>query len=143
LTDTFTDHQFFVIATVILSAEHALYFGDSNGTVHVVHTHSISDGTYTSERLPGGHHSKVDFLVALNGMMNTQGFLSRCGVISAVSEDEPQVRPNSINYERRLTSVPCTVLVSMGVGYQELFKQRANDTYFVTWAVPSKHQDPI
>jgi len=126
------------IATAILSAEHTLYFGDSSGTVHIVDTHSIIQGIYTSEVLPGGHHSKVDFLVALHGIMNAQGFLSGCGVTSTSSaSQEEQVRPNSAYYVRGLTSVPCTVLMSIGVGYQELFKQLANDMYFVTWVVPS------
>ena len=129
---------FFFIATVILSTEHTLYFGDSSGTVHVVDTYSIIQGVYTSEVLPGGHHSKVDFLVALHGKLNAHGFLSGCGITSSVNEDK-QTRPASIYYKRQLDSVPCTVLMSIGVGYQELFKQLINDTYFVTWAVPSMH----
>jgi len=122
---------------VILSAKHALYFGDSSGIVHVVDTYSIMEGTYKSEMLPGGHHSKVDFLIALHGKLNANGFLSGCGVTSSVNEDK-QTRPSSVYY-KRLDSVPCTVLMSIGVGYQELFKQLINDTYFVTWAVPSIH----
>ena len=128
----------FFIATVILSTEHALYFGDSSGTVHVVNTHSIIQGVYTSEVLPGGHHSKVDFLVVLHGKLNAHGFLSGCGVTSSINEDK-RPRSASICNNRQLNSVPCTILMSIGVGYQELFKQLINDTYFVTWAVPSMH----
>ena len=91
-----------------------------------------------SEVLAGGHHSKVDFLVALHGKLNSHGFLSGCGITSSVIEDK-QTRPASIYYKRQLDSVPCTVLMSIGVGYQELFRQLINDTYFVTWAVPSMH----
>jgi len=132
-----------VLATAILSADHALYFGDSSGTVRVVDTHSILEGlTYTSYVLPGGHHSKVDFLVALHGTMDAQGFLSGCGVTSTSSvSQEEQTKPNSIYYVRGLSSVPCTILMSIGVGYQELFRQLANDTYFVTWVVPSTSFD--
>ena len=101
----------------------------------MVHTHSITDGTYTSEVLPGGHHSKVDFLVALHGKLNANGFLSGCGVSSLVNTDNQ----TCMYYKRQLDSVPCTVLMSAGVGYQELFKQLINDTYLVTWAVPSIH----
>ena len=102
----------------------------------MVHTHSIKDGTYTSAVLPGGHHSKVDFLVALHGKLNANGFLSGCGVSSLMNTDD-QTGSSSMYYKRQLDSVSCTVLMSAGVGYQELFKQLTNDTYLVTWTVPS------
>ena len=99
---------------------------------------------YKSEVLPGGHHSKVDFLVVLHGIMNAQGFLSGCGVTSTsnVIQEDP-TRPNSMYYVRGLTSVPCTVLISIGVGYQELFRQLASEMYFVTWAVPSMSHELV
>ena len=93
------------------------------------------EGQYSLVKLPGAHCSKVDFLVALQGKINTQGFLSSCGVITK----EEQTRPNSMYYARQLDSVPCSVLMSIGVGYQEVFTSYYTDsTCFIKWALPYK-----
>ena len=120
--------------TAILPAGHVVYIGDHNGTVHMITIEDIREGQYNLVKLPGSHSSKVDFLVALHGSMNAQGFLSSCGVLT--SKDE-QTRPNSMYYARQLDSVPCAVLMSVGVGYQELFTSHTSDgSCFISWALP-------
>ena len=98
---------------------------------------NVTEGQYSLAKLPGAHCSKVDFLVVLRGKMNAQGFLSSCGVVTK----DKQIIPNSVYYSRQLDSVPCTVLMSIGVGYQELFTSYSSDSScFIKWALPCRAQ---
>jgi len=117
---------------VLLPIGHALFIGDSSGSVHKIDAHEISEGKYSSETLCGNHNFKVDFLISLRGAVNAHGFL--CG--SDASKQE-ETRRNNSYYVRGLECVPCIVLMSVGVGYQELFTSNINkDTCFITWAMP-------
>jgi len=74
----------------------------------------------------------------MQGKLNAHGFLSAVGVTPVVN-DSGETRPRTSKYYiKRLDSVPCTVLMSIGIGYQDIFSQHANDTstYFMTWALP-------
>jgi len=122
------------IVTVLLASNHAVYAGTKKGLVCVINTDHIMEGQYDFETLPGTHHGKVESFVVLQGKINPQGFLSSCGVITK----EEQTRPDSMYYARQLDSVPCTVLMSIGVGYQELFTSNMHEkTCFIMWAIPS------
>jgi len=112
-----------------------VFTGTKKGIVCLVNTKHIMEGQYNFEILPGAHLCKVDFLITLQGKINAQGFLSSCGVITK----EEQTRPNSMYYARQLDSVPCSVLMSIGVGYQEVFTSYYTDsTCFIKWALPYK-----
>jgi len=124
----------FLLVTALLPTNHAIYIGTKNGTVCVVSAEHITEGKYDVEILAGAHQHQVDFLLVLQGTINAQGFLSSCGVLT--SKDE-QTRPNSMYYARQLDSVPCAVLMSVGVGYQELFTSHTSDgSCFIKWALP-------
>lgn len=131
--ETFCTH----VASTLLPVNYALYVGDKNGRIRVVDTHQIEKGKYTDELLTGGHHSReVNFLVAVQGKLNAHGLLSAVGVTPIVNDDR-ETRPRSIYHVKRLDTVPCTVLISVGMGYLEIFAQNTNDsTYFITWALP-------
>ena len=124
--------------SVLLPADPTVYIGDIGGNVSMITIKNIREGQYSLVKLPGAHCSKVDFLVALQGKINTQGFLSSCGVITK----EEQTRSNSMYYARQLDSVPCTVLMSIGVGYQEFFTSHLSGSRcFIKWALPSRADD--
>ena len=125
------------VASTFLPINNALYVGDKNGRIHIVDTRQVVKGEYSHEMLAGGCHGKeVNFLAAVQGRLNAFGLVSTVGV-SAVTDDDGQTRPRSMYYVQRLDSVPCTVLISIGMGYREVFMQHANEsTYFVTWALP-------
>ena len=120
------------VASVFLSTDNALYIGDNDGKVYVVDTSQVSKGEYSKEVLPGGHLNgqKVDHLIVLQGKVNTEGFLSAVGV-TAIDE---QRRQSDMYYAN---SVPCKVLISIGIGFQDSFTQySSNSTYFISWALP-------
>ena len=124
--------MFTYVASVILPIGNTLCIGDNDGRVCVVDTSQILEGNYSIEMLPGGHFPgrKVDVLMILKGRLNAEGFLSAVGV-TAVDEQTIQ----SIN------SVPCTVLISTGIGLQDSFTQYTNNcTCFVSWALPCDDQ---
>ena len=105
-----------------------------------IYIQKIEEGKYSSQLLPGGHRlgRKVDYLLTLQGRLNHQGLLSAVGDTKIISNER---RP-SVCYFKRLDNIPCTVLLSIGVGHQEMFKQcplHATDDSinFVTWALPS------
>ena len=117
----------------LLPIGQAVFIGDSSGRVHKINVHHIMEGKYSSETLHGSHNFKVDFLVSLHGTVNAHGFLSE----TDVNKDSGESKRSSLYYVRGLESVPCTVLMSIGVGYQELFTSNINkDTCFITWAIP-------
>jgi len=68
-------------------------------------------------------------MFALYGRVNTKGFLSNIG-IAAVDDEE----------EELLHHIPCSILLGMGAGYEDLFhhdKQISNPPlYFITWVFP-------
>ena len=111
--------------------------GDKTGRIHVIDTHQITEGKYADKLLSGGHHTReVDYLIAVQGRLNAHGFLSAVGVSAVVGDDE-QTRPRSTYHVKRLDSVPCTLLMSIGIGYHEVFGRNTSDsTYFVTWTFP-------
>ena len=120
------------VASVLLSTDDALYVGDNDGKVYTVDTSQILKEGYSIELLPGGHLSgqKVEHLIVLQGKVNTEGFLSAVGV-TAIDE---QTRQSDMYY---VNSVPCKVLISIGIGFQDSFTQySSNSTYFITWALP-------
>ena len=122
----------FCIAAVLLSIDKALCIGDSNGKVYIVDTSQILEGKYSIEELPGGHLTghKADLLITLKGKVNTEGFLSSVGV-TAIDEQTEQY---SMHY---VSSFPCTVLMSIGIGFQDSFTQSTNNsTCFITWVLP-------
>ena len=124
--------DYIYVASVFLSTDNALYIGDNDGKVYVVDTSQVSKGEYSKEVLPGGHLNgqKVDHLIVLQGKVNTEGFLSAVGV-TAIDE---QRRQNDMYYAN---SVPCKVLISIGIGFQDSFTQySSNSTYFISWALP-------
>ena len=124
--------DYIYVASVFLSTDNALYIGDNDGKVYVVDTSQVSKGEYSKEVLPGGHLNgqKVDHLIVLQGKVNTEGFLSAVGV-TAIDE---QRRQNDMYYAN---SVPCKVLISIGIGFQDNFTQySSNSTYFISWALP-------
>ena len=124
--------SFHFTVTVLLPIGHSLFIGDSSGSVRKIYMHRITEEIYWCEKLCGKHNSKVDFLFSLNGAAISHGFLSG----SDVSKDEKTKR-NSLYYMKGLENVPCTLLISAGVGYQELFTSNTNeDTCFITWALP-------
>lgn len=111
--------------------------GDKTGRIRIIDTHQITEGKYSDKLSTGGRHSKeVDCLIAVQGRLNAHGLLSAVGVSAVVSDDE-QTRPCSKYYVKRLDSVPCTVLMSIGIGYHEAFGRNTSDsTYFITWTFP-------
>lgn len=101
-----------------------------------IYTQQIKEGAYSFQLLPSGHGvgNKVQHLLTLQGTLNPEGFLSALG-------DSVVVNSVRQTHLRGSDSVPSTVLVSIGIGYQETFTQhtctQANDNiYFVTWALP-------
>ena len=111
-----------------------MFTGTKKGIICLVDTKHIMEGQYNFDILPGAHLCKVDFLITLQGKINAQGFISSGGFIT-----KERTRSNSMYYARQLDSVPCTVLMSIGVGYQELFTSRYTDsTCFIKWALPYK-----
>ena len=120
----------------MLPIEQTLYIGDSEGKVCKINTLHIKEGKFSSEMLHGSHSSKADFLFALHGKLNAHGFLSGYDTSNGVSKTEQ--KRNSIYFMRGLESVPCILLMSVGIGYQELFTSNINkDTCFMIWALPS------
>ena len=80
--------------------------------------------------LVGAHHSDMMVnLFALYGRINIKGFLSNIGVAGVYDEDK-----------ELLHHIPCSVLLGMGAGYEDLFhrdKQISNPPlYFTTWVFP-------
>ena len=123
-------YNFLCIASTFLPVNHALYVGDKHGRIHIIDTRQIVEGKYSDEIIAGGHHArKVDFLVAVRGRVNAYGLLSSVGV-SAVTNDDGQTRLRSQYYVQRLDSVPCTVLMSIGTGYCEIFTQHTDDSTY-------------
>ena len=125
-------HSFFA-ASVLLPVGHTIFIGDTSGKVLTIDTRQIEEGKYSFQLLPGGHcvGNKVDYLLAQQGVLNPQGFLSMAGDRASYKQ--------SVSHFTSLDYVPCTVLISIGIGYQGTFIQcaEANDsTYFVTWAFP-------
>ena len=126
-----------VLASVLLPVGYTIFVGNINGTVLAVDTQQIKEEEYSFQLLPGGHGvgKKVEYLLALQGTLNPEGFLSALG-------DSVVVNNNRQTHLRGLDSVLSTVLVSIGIGYQETFITQhtctqANDSvYFVTWALP-------
>jgi len=117
----------------LLPVGQALLVGDSSGSVHKIDTCHIMEGKYSFQTLHGSHNFKVDFLVSLHGTVNVHGFLSD----SAIKKDSEETKRSSLYYVRGFESVPCTLLMSVGVGYQELFTANIHkDTCFITWAIP-------
>ena len=106
-----------------------------------IDTRQIKEGEYSFQLLPSGQHvgNRVEHLLALDGTLNPEGFLSALGDSVVVTKD----RRLSVNHLKGIDSIPSTVLVSIGIGYQETFTQHTctqanthNSTYFVTWALP-------
>ena len=123
---------YILAASVLLSTNNALYIGDDDGKVYVVNTSQILKGEYSVEVLPGGHLTgcKVDHLIVLDGKINTEGFLSAVGVTSI----DEQTSQSDMYY---VSSIPCKVLISIGIGFQDSFTQySSNSTYFISWALP-------
>ena len=123
---------FILTASVLLSTDNALCIGDNDGKVYIVDTSHILKGEYSIEVLPGGHLTgyKVDHLIVLDGKVNTEGFLSAVGVTSI----DEQTRQSDVYY---VNSIPCKVLISIGIGFQDSFTQySSNSTYFISWALP-------
>ena len=120
------------VASVFLSTEDSLYIGDNDGKVYVIDTNQVLKGEYSTEVLPGGHLSgqKVDHLIVLQGKVNTEGFLSAVGVTGI----DEQRRQSDMYYAN---SIPCKVLISIGMGFQDSFTQySSNSVYFISWALP-------
>ena len=122
------------VATVLLPIDNAICIKDDNGRVYIVDTSQISEGKYSIELLPGGHFprdkDKVDFLIGLRGKLNAAGFLSAIGATSIVEQE----RLSNMYY---VNSVPCTVLMSIGKGFQGSFTQCSNEsTCLICWAFP-------
>ena len=95
----------------------------------IVDASQILEGEYSIEVLPGGHPSgcKVDVLVVLQGQLSVEGFLSTVGM-TTINEQ------SNVYY---INPIPCVVLLSMGIGFQDSFTQyNNNSTYFVMWAWP-------
>ena len=124
---------FIVTVQTLLPVGQALFIGDSSGSVHKIDTYHMMEGKYSFETLCGSHNFKVDFLVSLHGTVNAHGFLSE----SHIKIDSKETKQSSLYFKREFQSVPCTLLMSVGVGYQELFTSNINkDTCFITWAIP-------
>ena len=88
--------------------------------------------------LPGGHSPgcKVDILMVLKGKLNAEGFLSAVGVTASAVDD--QTRQRNMYY---VNSVPCTVLISTGIGSQDSFTECTNNcTCFISWALHCNDQ---
>ena len=127
-------NDYISVASALLSTDNALYIGDNDGKVHAVDTSQILKEGYSIEVLPGGHlgGQKVEHLIVLQGKVNTEGFLSAVGVTAI---DEQKIRRHSDMYY--VNSIPCKVLISIGIGFQDSFTQySSNSTYFITWALP-------
>ena len=128
--------QIFFAASVLLPIGHTIFIGDTSGKVLTIDAHQIEEGKYLFQLLPGGHcvGNKVDYLQVQQGILNPQGFLSMAGDRAVIASYK-----QSVSHFKSLDCVPCTVLINIGIGYQETFIQsaEANDnTYFVTWAFP-------
>jgi len=122
------------LVTALLPIEQSLYVGDSDGNVCKIDIHCIAEGKYSSEMLHGSHNSKADIFVALHGKLDAHGFLSG----HDTSSKDKQTKRNSISFMRGFESVPCILLMSIGVGYRELFTSKINkDACFMIWALPS------
>lgn len=114
-------------ATTILPLNYHLYIATRGGNIFEL---NLNDKDFSCKVLAGGH--QLDMVVnmfALNGRMNTKGFLSNIG--TAAADDE----------ERELLHhIPCSVLLGMGAGYEDLFhhdKRISNPPlYFTTWVFP-------
>jgi len=121
----------------MLPIEQTLFVGDSDGKFCKIDTCHLMEGKYSSEILHGSHNTKAKFLVALHGKLNAHGFLSGYDASSTVSKNE-LTKQDSLYFMRGLTSIPCLLLMSVGVGYQELFTSNVNnDSCFMTWALPN------
>ena len=143
-----------ILASLLVPVGYNVFVGNTNGTVLAIDTRQIKEGEYSFQLLPSGHRvgNRVEHLLALDGTLNPEGFLSVLGDSVVVTKD----RRLSVNHLKGIDSIPSTVLVSIGIGYQETFTQHTctqanthNGTYFVTWALPlydnqlAKHLQPL
>ena len=86
-------------------------------------------GEYSIEGLPGSHSSgcNVDALIVLQGKLNAKGFLSAVGMATINKQ-------SNVYYNN---AIPCIVLLSVGIGFQDSFTQYTNNsTCIITWAFP-------